>query len=76
VVSLNGEDLVLGSVEHKTLSALVDSVDADWVRLVPHLNDIAHSDFLPEIPSASPGEQAVRYGPAADPGTTGHDQPA
>jgi hypothetical protein len=77
LVSLNGRDLVLGCVEKKTLSALVDSVNGDRVRLVPHRNDVAHFDFLPEMPSAPAGKEAVRYRPAVDPGEpSGHDQPA
>jgi hypothetical protein len=65
VVSLNGEDLQLGSVEKKALSALVESIDGDRVRLVPHLNETAHFDFLAELPSAPANKQAVRYRPAA-----------
>ena len=77
VVPLNGEDLVLGCTEKKALSALVDSIDGDDVRLVPHLNNTAHIDFLPDMPSAPAGKQAVRYRPAADPAEAAdRDQPA
>ena len=66
IAPLNGQDTVLGGVEHKALSAMVDSIDDDKVRVVPHLNDTIHSDFVPEMPSAPDGKQRVRYRPLTD----------
>jgi hypothetical protein len=62
-VPLNGEQLVLGCVEMQTLSALVDSVDGDTIRAIPHLNDVAHSHFLREMPTDQGGKLPVRYRP-------------
>jgi hypothetical protein len=66
IAPLNGQDTVLGGVEHKALSAMIDSIDDDKVRVVPHLNDTIHSDFVPEMPSAPDGKQRVRYRPLTD----------
>ncbi len=63
-VTLNGEVMTLGSVEQKALSAAVASISDDEIRVVPHLNDTIHSDFLPIDSSTlgphQEGKQLVR----------------
>lgn len=77
IVPLNGQAVVLGGVEHKTLSAAVASIEGNRVRMVPRLNNSVHADFLPEAPNTPEGKQRVRYRqlPDVDPASTDDSRP-
>jgi hypothetical protein len=76
VVSLNGVDLVLGSTDHKVLSARVESVEPGRTRIVPHLNDTIHSDFVPEAATSPTGRLPVRFRPSINITSVQQGQPS
>ncbi|TDD57690.1 hypothetical protein E1263_22625 [Kribbella antibiotica] len=67
---INSTTLPLGYMDRTALSAQVDSVDGNTVRIVPHSSDAVYSNFAPELPAELNGQRAVRFRPAEEPQVT------
>lgn len=65
MVTIGGVKLELGGVEQTLLSALVDLVEGDLVRLVPNLNNTVHERYIDEVNlgGAPVGHAAARVRP-------------